>query len=1189
MLLRMMIFFVDDSVGSFNQGYGELFDEDMGVVYFDENFVNYSLIDDNSKFISSRNRNSPISFSVGDIGRAAQSVLSYVNANQRLSGTVSVAGVRVNMNDFLYLLCKSLNTTENITYINYNHVSSISGTNKPGLFISKNVYKSIAASIVQCYEINGRNPLNLHYNNITISFEDTVYLYTRIVRYNYAHGRYSSTAGIKALSNYDYSTESEALASNTSQAFTITANCVSNGDGTYNLTLTPSQNAVVYYTRNGTLPTTQSKVYNGTLRIYNNTWVRFFGINNNGQTPILSYGVYRASFPYFTRKPVFQSNGYNYKVYLSTSQQAIIYYTLNGSKPTTQSLVYNGSITVHNYTLLQYFAKTICNNKESNIYYYRLNNPTPYVTILNLTDVRDNHQNVTIIANKPGTIYYTRNGSTPTVNSNVYTSGRVMDLSIPTQLRAILVDTNNQTSQVVFYQAPQIITPSKAIISALWDISENSQIITFNFNKITKKIYFTTDNSNPKNSTTSTLITVNSNWYQSINVPAGKTLKYYTISDEGYTSDVYSYKVPLSQNAIANVKIINFTNIYNDGTQKIGIQMDQSGQKTATINNEYHFLGACYEITTTNDTKIEIEILNNHSNRRDTYVYTRETGLRYRMHFIYTMNIPYQELQICVNSSNIINLQNTSVINNLNNNRSYFYNYTTKTYNVTTSKYINYPGMLIYKSGNNITIDFYNYTYGNTNQVSIIKELIGTKLIKVSMINNAIKTEIATIYLPELNYIDCYFKSNDFYKKDYIKDFLSSSEINGKTLETVQTYVLSNQKIDYRIINKTLQKYNLYNQSVFKSAYGTYLTGLTHMYLFNSITTFFSCKLNVTTYNFKDTQMRVNIDINGRTYVDIDDENYGTRLISDNETNAKIYNILGGFYGSYLEGLVLNLAGDNNSYSAIKYFTEDLLSNNLLNFSYNNQTNKLTITTLNNNDYYIYINEDGSYSFTILNNRYENLRNINSGNSNDTEENVTDINGLLGGGGSSGYGWNYEEIATENIMNFLIEDLNIKITYATNWFNQLPQNEQELFWEGFNLGEDMVGSIHIATAVTTYALSAPISVTITCACVGVALCFLATGVNSLDDLNNEYYYLAALPSIALSTTGVGTIPAKVSTLLGKDVLKKVVWSFGNAIYRKTEQLSAIDFVEETIQDLFNEYTYNTFLNSVELHENRGCN
>ena len=94
----------EDLFSNYNQGWSdELLDKDIGVVYFDEDVVNYSLIDENSKYISSRSGNSTVSFSVDDIGRAAKSLLTYINANQRLSCTVNVSNVRVNMNDFLAL------------------------------------------------------------------------------------------------------------------------------------------------------------------------------------------------------------------------------------------------------------------------------------------------------------------------------------------------------------------------------------------------------------------------------------------------------------------------------------------------------------------------------------------------------------------------------------------------------------------------------------------------------------------------------------------------------------------------------------------------------------------------------------------------------------------------------------------------------------------------------------------------------------------------------------------------------------------------------------------------------------------------------------------------------------------------------------------------------------------------------
>lgn len=71
---------------------------------------------------------------------SAKYLLSYINSNQRLPATVNVTDVPVNMNDFLYLMCKTLNTTENVDFINFNYVFSTTGTNKP-VRLSKKLYK----------------------------------------------------------------------------------------------------------------------------------------------------------------------------------------------------------------------------------------------------------------------------------------------------------------------------------------------------------------------------------------------------------------------------------------------------------------------------------------------------------------------------------------------------------------------------------------------------------------------------------------------------------------------------------------------------------------------------------------------------------------------------------------------------------------------------------------------------------------------------------------------------------------------------------------------------------------------------------------------------------------------------------------------------------------------------------------
>lgn len=803
--------------------------------------------------------------------------------------------------------------------------------------------------------------------------------------------------------------------------------------------------------------------------------------------------------------------------------------------------------------------------------------------------MRDNHQNITIIGNKPGKIYYTRNGSTPTKNDKLYTSGKILELGIKTQLKAILIDNNNKQSEIISYQSPQIITPSIGIISALWTNNDNAQSIALNFNKITKKINYTTDNSNPKTSKNSKIINLNSKSYQDIIVNKGKTLKYFTISDEGYVSPVYTYKVPLSPIAVTNVKIINLTNVYNDGTQKIGIQMDQPGIRSAWINNKKEILESYIEITTTKDSKIEFEISTNYLNKKEYYTYTRDTGLKYRMNYTYTMQIPYQKAKLIIDSKTVLNLEVNNTNKNLKNGKYYFYNYTTKTCTITTIKKLSNPGLLIYLKDNNITLEYYDYTYGSTNQVSFIKELTETKKIKTSVINNAIKTEIVTLYLPSLNYIDCYFISNNFNKQDYIRDYISATKINNRALESVQTYVLSNQKIDYDIINNTLKEYNKYNKSIYKSAYGTYLTGLTHMYLYNAMTTILSYKLNITTFNMKATQMRVNIDMNGRTRVNIDDGNYGLCITGQNSTNEKLYTFLSGYISSYLECVVLRLAGDTKAQSAASLFGADFFNQKNLEFRLDNKTNTITIKTENNSDYLITIHPDGKYQFRIYNNReliknYMKMMNILNDDSNDTN---TSMEFDDGGKGSSKFGYGFENTNTDILVDFLKDGLdslrNICDNYFENVQQQAPQDINEGAWTVFNEAEDLTGSLLIGTGVTFMIAFGISTFPILAVGGGVVLCYLATGVNSPDDIYNPYYFLSAAPNIILSATPLGT-ESKIASIAGEKMLMKITASFGYSL-AKNNLKSIPSWVTTPCENFAGGSMWNALIESSGYHPN----
>lgn len=1176
---------------------------------YQDNNKNNSKLDDNikNKTIKKKqinfNKNKTLlrsttvnSYSYKGILSGANRTTNFINNNHRLPAVVGIDGKNVNMNDFLYLLCKSLNSTSSTTLTNYSHVSSTTGTNCNNVKIYKKDYLTLSNEIIKCYDINKRNPKDISLYSNTISYDDAIYFYARAVAWKYNHkGTLPNYGTVIALYNNDYSTEEDALIINTTTPFTINSTTKQLSNGKYNLTLKSSENCTIYYTTDGTTPTNNSTKYARTLTISNDTVIKYYGINKNKQkTPVLTYGIYQPSTPYITNKPQLEQNGYENKVNIATSQKSTIYYTINGTKPTTQSTIYTQPLTIHNNTLLQYFTITE-KGKKSPTYYYKLQNPTPYVTILNNTEVDHNYQNIKIIANKPGTIYYTRNGTLPTNKSNKYNASSQLNISIKTQINAILQDKQAKKSENKFYQAPQIITlpiVTVNVYSYHYQISK-TQRIYFRMDE-NQETYYTTDNTNPKNSSTRKIMKYSPKIQNMcFNITNNTIVKYYTKDTKlNITSNIYTYKPLKNQSEEITITILNTTPLYTKGAintkkeEKVKIAVNGLNFLVNVAQDDTDNWNSLYdkeEYTLNNTSKIIIET----PYMTKIKEYTLKNGLRTRMNYTYTMKIPYQKIKFTINNTTILNLNNKTMENKIKNGSYLLYDYSTKTCKTTSSGNLTKQGILINIANNTIIIKTYDYTYGDVNQVSITKEWVNYNTIKVSSINNGMKKEIGTLYMPSLDYIDCYFISNNFYKSDYIHDYLSSTKINNnRTLESVETYILTNQKITYDTLKNWTQKYSLYNKSVYKSCYGTFLTGLTHLFLHNAMMTVIDHELNITSKAFYNTQMRVAITCSGHTSVDIDDGSHGTIINSNNESNFKIHNFLNGYVCSYLEDLVLYMAGDNNSGSAYTYFVNDVFNYKTINFTYDNNTGQMKIHTQGNNDYYIIIYADGSTEWAISNHRDEIKTLKMTSRYNKSTDNDTFIdNELNGGSGTPGYGYNYESTATD-ILSESISSLDNILSWGSKNLNL-----SDAQWETFNFAEDQAGSILIGTGICLICASGVGAIPIALIAGGCALCYFSTGVNEVDDFFNPYYYIKGAWSISAAVvTGCVGGPvteefAKITaTTITKEIDKEIITaSIREALARNnlndTEKIPR--FCMDAIEDKFQDWGIDYVLNNTE--------
>jgi len=112
-----------------------------------------------------------------------------------------------------------------------------------------------------------------------------------------------------------------------------------------------------------------------------------------------------------------------------------IYYTTNGSTPTTSSTVYTSPVQLNTATTLQAIAAGngfSASPVASANYVFQAAKPT-------FSPVAGNYnsaQSITISDSSPGvTIYYTTDGTTPTASSTVYTSP--IPVSTTTTIKAI--------------------------------------------------------------------------------------------------------------------------------------------------------------------------------------------------------------------------------------------------------------------------------------------------------------------------------------------------------------------------------------------------------------------------------------------------------------------------------------------------------------------------------------------------------------------------------------------------------------------------------------------------------------------------------------------------------------------------------------------------------------------------------
>ncbi|MGB0065941.1 MAG: chitobiase/beta-hexosaminidase C-terminal domain-containing protein, partial [Terracidiphilus sp.] len=222
--------------------------------------------------------------------------------------------------------------------------------------------------------------------------------------------------------------------------------------GTQSVTLSDTTSgATIYYTTNGTTPTSSSTKYTAAISVSTSETIKAIAELSGATNSAVASAAYTITVPTPTFSPGAGTYGGTQSVTISDATSgATCYYTLTagttGTTPTTSSTKYSSAVSVTATSVLEALC-TFSGDTNSAVATaaYTFVAPTPTFSLVGGSYFGS--QTVTISdTNSAATIYYTTNGTTPTTSSTKYTSA--ITVGTTETLEAIAVVTGYSNSAV---------------------------------------------------------------------------------------------------------------------------------------------------------------------------------------------------------------------------------------------------------------------------------------------------------------------------------------------------------------------------------------------------------------------------------------------------------------------------------------------------------------------------------------------------------------------------------------------------------------------------------------------------------------------------------------------------------------------------------------------------------------------
>ena len=298
----------------------------------------------------------------------------------------------------------------------------------------------------------------------------------------------------------------------TTAANTVQAPIFSVPAGTYTaaqtVTITDgTSGASVYYTTDGSTPTSASTLYTGPVTVSKNETLQAVatasGLTASSVTSAAYViGLSTAATPTFSVAAGTYAAAQTVSIADATTG-ATIYYTINGSTPTTSSTKYTGAITVSASETIEAIAaaSNYSNSAVASATYTITAAATATPTFSVAAGTYSAAQTVSIAdATTGATIYYTTNGSTPTTSSTKYTGA--IKVSASETIEAIAVASNHSNSAVAkaaYTISATAVTPAFSVASGTYS---TAQMVSITSATTGASIYYTMDGTTPTTAST---------------------------------------------------------------------------------------------------------------------------------------------------------------------------------------------------------------------------------------------------------------------------------------------------------------------------------------------------------------------------------------------------------------------------------------------------------------------------------------------------------------------------------------------------------------------------------------------------------------------------------------------------------------------------------------------------------------